>query len=374
MKALVEATEWHEYESLKYEIGDLRAHPEFQGYVITEFTDVNWEANGLLDMWRHPKAFGDELNRIQQDDVVILRADQRNYKPGEQVEAEVYASHFGPGDWAGARVDWQVDGTSVAGSLSVANVPTAGAAKVGTIRFPAPAGARPVKHVLKSRLIVADKTLSEASLSYYTYPVKPLDIPPPVSFYDPPPGRLRRLVNDMRQRNYQAPSGAEMFPVLITSTLDDTVKSKLRAGARVILIGSDALTLAPGIELVPRSKDDLSGNWISNFLWLRKGHGPFTDIGFDTMPGFETQAVTPAAVIKGIPPQNFGDVLAGMFYGWLHNNVGVLVQAKAGKGKLLICTFSLGTTYNSDPYATYLLDAMVNYVISDFEPKFELPM
>ncbi len=374
LKALVEATEWHEYESLKYEIGDLRAHTEFQGYVITEFTDVNWEANGLLDMWRHPKAFGDELNRIQQDDVVILRADQRNYKPGEQVEAEVYASHFGPGDWAGARVDWQVDGTSVAGSLSVANVPTAGAAKVGTIRFPAPAGARPVKRVLKARLIVADKTLSEASLSYYTYPVKPLDIPPPVSFYDPPPGRLRRLVNDMRQRNYQAPSGAEMFPVLITSTLDDTVKSKLRAGARVILIGSDALTLAPGIELVPRSKDDLSGNWISNFLWLRKGHGPFTDIGFDTMPGFETQAVTPAVVIKGIPPQNFGDVLAGMFYGWLHNNVGVLVQAKAGKGKLLICTFSLGTTYNSDPYATDLLDAMVNYVISDFEPKFELPM
>ena len=55
-----------------------------------------------------------------------------------------------------------------------------------------------------------------------------------------------------------------------------------------------------------------------------------------------------------------------MFYGWIHENVGVLVQAKAGKGKLLICTFSLATTYNSDPYATYLLDALVNYAVSDF--------
>jgi hypothetical protein len=63
-----------------------------------------------------------------------------------------------------------------------------------------------------------------------------------------------------------------------------------------------------------------------------------------------------------------------MFYGWIHDNVGVLVQAKAGKGKLLICTFSLATTYKSDPYSTYLLDALVNYVISDFEPRFELAM
>ncbi len=178
----------------------------------------------------------------------------------------------------------------------------------------------------------------------------------------------------MREHNYLAPTGSEAFPVLITSTLDETVKSKLRAGARVILIASDPLTLAPGIEVVPRAGSDFSGNWISNFLWVRKGQAPFTDIGFDTLAGFETQTVTPAAVIKGIPPQNFNDVLAGMFYGWIRDNVGVLVQAKAGKGKLLICTFSLATTYNSDPYATHLLDALVNYVVSDFSPHFEIPM
>jgi len=199
-------------------------------------------------------------------------------------------------------------------------------------------------------------------------------LPPPVSFYDPPPGRLRRLVNDMRARSYMAPTGSEAFPVLVASTLDDTVKSKLRAGARVILIADDALTLAPGIQVVPRAGGDLSGNWISDFLWLRKGQAPFAEIGFDTLPGFETQAVIPATVIKGIPPQNFNDVLAGIFYGWLHDNVGVLVQAKAGKGKLLICTFALGTTYSSDPYATYLLDALVNYAVSDFSPHFELPL
>ena len=374
LKALSEATEWHEYEALKYEIGDLRAHPEIQGYVITEFTDVNWEANGLLDMWRHPKAFGEALGRLQQDDELILRSDERNFKVGETVEADVYISHYGYANLAGARVDWQLEGTPLAGSLPVPPLALATAAKVGTLRFPAPAGPSPVKRVLKAHLIVADKPLAEYTLNYYFYPDGQLDLPPPVSFYDPAPGRLRRLVNDMRQRNYLAPSGSEAYPVLITSTLDETVKSKLRAGARVILIATDPLTLAPGIEVVPRSQDDLSGNWIADFLWVRKDQAPFKGIGFDTLGGFETQAVTPAAVIQGIPPQNFNDVLAGMFYGWIHANVGVLVQAKAGKGKLLICTFSLATNYNSDPYATYLLDALVNYVISDFEPRFELPM
>ncbi|MGO8816430.1 MAG: hypothetical protein ACLQVG_17480 [Terriglobia bacterium] len=50
------------------------------------------------------------------------------------------------------------------------------------------------------------------------------------------------------------------------------------------------------------------------------------------------------------------------------------MQAKAGKGKLLICTLSVATAYSSDPYATLLLDALVNYAVSDFSPHFELPM
>jgi len=374
LNALIDATEWHEYEALKYEIGALRAHSDIQGYVITEFTDVNWEANGLLDMWRNPKAFGEALNRLQRDDLLVLRSDQRNHKAGETVDADVYISHYGPDNLAGAKVDWKVEGTSLAGTLPVTAIPSSSAAKAGTIRFPAPAGPTPVKRVLKAQLIVSDKALIDNSLDYYFYPVKQPDLPPPVSFYDPPPGRLRRLVNDMHAHGYMEPSGSEAFPVLITSVLDETVKNKLRAGARVILIANDPLTLAPGIEVMPRAKDDFSGNWISDFLWLRKGRPPFADIGFETMGGFETQAVTPATVIKGIPPQNFNDVLAGMFYGWIHSNVGVLVQAKAGKGKLLICTFSLATTYNSDPYATHLLDALVNYVISDFSPRFELPL
>ena len=229
------------------------------------------------------------------------------------------------------------------------------AAKAGNIALPLPPSQSRQAHAQGKAYPIQQGGIGSHLESFF-YPNKPPDLPPPVSFYDPAPSRLRRLVNDMRERRYLAPSGAESFPVLITSTLDDTVKAKLRNGARVILIASDPMTLAPGIEIATRRSAELSGNWMSNFLWVRKDHAPFSEIGFDTLPGFETQAVTPAAVFEGIPPQNFKDVLAGMFYGWLRENEGVLVQAKAGKGRLFICTFSLGTTYESDPYATYLMD------------------
>ena len=39
--ALTDETDKHQYEALKYEIETLRLHPEIQGYVNTEFTDVD---------------------------------------------------------------------------------------------------------------------------------------------------------------------------------------------------------------------------------------------------------------------------------------------------------------------------------------------
>jgi hypothetical protein len=371
LNALADATQWHQYAALKYEIEAVRAHPEIQGYVITEFTDLNWEANGLLDMWRRPKVYAELLGKLQQGDLLVMRTEKRNFTAGETGRAEVYFSHYSQDGLAGGSVTWQVEGTSLGGSMPVPPLASGSTTRLPSIDFTVPSTPAPVKRVLKAAVVSGGRTLSENSLELYFYPLKQPELPPPVSFHDPA-GRLRRLVNEMRARNYLAPTGSEAFPVLIASTFDDEVKKALQAGRRVILIASDPQTLAPGLEIASRT-GELDGNWISNFLWIRKNQPPFTSIGFDSLAGFETQSVTPAAVVKGIPPQNFGDVLAGMFYGWLHSSVGTLVQAHCGKGKLLICTFSLATTYGTDPYATYLLDALVNYIVSGATASFEIP-
>jgi hypothetical protein len=40
---------------------------------------------------------------------------------------------------------------------------------------------------------------------------------------------------------------------------------------------------------------------------------------------------------------------------------------------LLIYTLAVGTTYGKDPYASRLVDALVNYAVSDFSPGYEIP-
>jgi Glycosyl hydrolases family 2, sugar binding domain/Glycosyl hydrolases family 2/Glycosyl hydrolases family 2, TIM barrel domain len=373
LDALADATEQAQARALKYEIGSLRMHPEIQGYVITEFTDVNWEENGLLDMWRQMKAYGEKFSALQQDDQVIVRAEKRNYQAGERAEAQVYFSHYSADSLSGAVVSWEIERTDLRGEFPLPAVSQATAMVAGKIQFSVPSSSAPARRLLKVRVTANGKTVSEDSLDFYFYPPKTPDLPPPVSFHDPA-GRLRRLVNELRERGYQLPSGRESFPILITSVWDDAVKQALRNGELVLLIPSDAMTLAPGLRIVPRSKDDLSGNWISSFLWIRKDRAPFKEIGFETIPGFETQQMIPNAVLEGVPPEHFDDVISGVFYGWIHSNVGTLVQALCGKGKLLISTFALSTTYGTDPYATYFLDALMNYAASGFTPHFRIPL
>ena len=371
--AMAEAAQWHQFRGLKYEIESIRSKPELEGYVITEFTDLNWEANGVLDMWRRPKAYAEQLGKLQQDDLLIARAERRNLTAGEKAQARIYVSHYSLDSLSGAQISWELEGTEQRGGLVVPTIAADTVTSAGTVEFVAPQEKSPAKRILKVTLSSGGKLVSATSLEFYAYPKKAPDLPPPVSFHDPA-GRLRRLVNEMRAHNYLEPTGKESFPVLITSTFDDTVKQKLQAGGRVILIASDKQTLAPGIEIVPRAGSFLDGNWISSHLWIRKDHEPFKAIGFDTLPGFEVQSSAPNTVIKGLKPENFSDALSGIFYGWIHSSVGTLVQAKAGQGKLLICTFSLGTTYGSDPYATYLLDALVQYVVSGPTPSLEIPL
>jgi len=373
LDALSEATQWQQFRALKYEIESLRLHPQIQGYVITEFTDLNWEANGLLDMWRRPKVYADALSRLQQNDLILAWADKRNLTTGAEARLDVYFSHHSEISLAGAQVVWRLEGTALKGDFAVNPLPPGSAAKVGAIEFTVPSLSAPAKMLLRVYLVTSGKTVSENSLELFFYPEPPPELPPPVSFHDPA-GRLRRLVNEMRAHNYLAPSGKEAMPVLVTSAFDDEVKEALRRGSLVILMPSDRQPLPGGLEIVPRSGDNLDGNWISAFSWIRKDHSVFRAIGFDTLAGFEMQAVAPITVVRGIPPANFADVLAGSFYGWIHSSVGTVVQAKCGRGKLLIVTLSLATTYGTDPYATYLLDNLMNYAVSGFAPTLELPL
>ncbi len=372
LRVLTDATQEHEYQSLKYEIESLRSHPEIQGYVITEFTDIDWESNGLLDMWRNAK-FGPELTPLQSDDLIVAKLPQRVFRSGDHVHAAVSFSHYDGKPLSGATMHWGLEGFEQSFIVPLPATTPDNVMPAGAIDFTVPAVKSPVTRKLTFSVEEGGQTLSENSIDLYLFPPPSDDLHPAVVF-DDPAGRLRRLAETMHAHGYLAASGQEALPVVIASTMNTDAKAALEKGGRVILIASDHQEIAPGIQAVPRAGSDLDGNWISNFLWVRKESPVFAAIGFNALPEFEAQAVNPPTVIRGLPDSAWSDVLAGMFYGWLRNNSGVLLQARAGKGKLLVTTFSFMNAYGSDPYATMLLDNLMQYAVSNFQPAFEIPL
>ncbi len=69
--ALARASQHMQFCALKYQIEQMRRLPSIVGYIITEFTDVHWECNGLLDMCRNPKIFYDAMAHINSADAIV---------------------------------------------------------------------------------------------------------------------------------------------------------------------------------------------------------------------------------------------------------------------------------------------------------------
>ncbi|MGH9943352.1 MAG: glycoside hydrolase family 2 TIM barrel-domain containing protein, partial [Pyrinomonadaceae bacterium] len=373
--ALAEATQWHQFRSLKHEIEEIRRHAAIQGYVITEFTDINWEANGLLDMWRNPKAYAADLARIQQPDVIMLRAPKRNYAGGETIELQPLVSHYSGRDLKGAQVVWSGE-SSVEGSFPVER--PAGRAEVSALKaitFAAPRVERPRRETIKIELRAAGGSIvAENSFDLFLFPKPAPASGARLSIHDP--GNTLGWRPALAAAGYQVSAGAAgRDHLLLATTLDAAVARHLQSGGRAIILANskEAFPAGSTFTVAPRA-GDLDGNWVTNFNWVRADAAPFREVAFGPLLGFEGAAAVPRFVIQGVPPTAYADdVLSGIFYGWLNHNAALAVRMKAGAGKLVATTYRFDD-YGRDPYATRLLDALIRHAAApDFAPKLEWP-
>ncbi len=83
----------HQFLGLKYQIESIRLRPEISGYVITEFSDIAWEANGLLDYNRMPKTFYSKLKFLNGEILTIVRNHRSILQKGEIYNAEIYVAN-----------------------------------------------------------------------------------------------------------------------------------------------------------------------------------------------------------------------------------------------------------------------------------------
>jgi hypothetical protein len=359
---LVKATQWQQHLALKSEIEAMRRRGSIQGYVITEFTDVHWECNGLLDMERRPKVFHQVLRRINADDVIVPWVGRWGYWAGEDVTVRLWLSRYGAADPGVGVVRWWVDGTPLADKEPVPDVARGQVVDLGSITFPAPVvvGKGGQQFVLHLRWKGASgRVVAENDLTLSVFPEAVQAAVPGVALRTPDGALAERL------RALQWPVADAPGPgvVTIARQLDNELYGRVQNGERLLLLadGLEALSAPlPRARIVPRAGTSWQGDWASSFSWLRRT-GPYAALPGGPLLDFGFSRVIPEHVIVGLSPWDFqGDVDAGMFVGWIHKPVGLAARLRYGRGVVLITTFRLSNAdIGTDPVATALLRALV---------------
>lgn len=394
-------TQWHQYAAMKYEIEEMRKYRSLAGYVITEFTDLHWEANGLLNIWRKPKVFHNHLAQFQQQDILFAGWQRLNYWEGDLCNVEVWVSHFSERDLRDYTIEWNISDLGESGTIGPVSVERTDARPVGNVTFVVPPLEQSVRARLHLRLrdpdgrIVARNVqiLSFFPAAYY-HPSRPQS---PIWVYDPY-GRWD-LATRLREAGYpvveepDGPGGRAEHAILCR--IDAQAARFIEDGGRALfLIGSsdDIAADLPARDLIKirdrrarvdirtREKNPWEGDWVSNYNWVK--HHPLFDriprTSDSPLPGdlmdFQYYKVTPNQVLLGWSNEReFDDIFSGMVVGWVHSPASLLAQCRWGQGRLLATTLKLESAFGDDPVASIILQNLITYLFSPrFQPKKEL--
>ena len=193
----------------------MRRYNSIQGYVITELTDINWEANGLMDMERNPKVYARQLAQIQQPDVVLARFAKRNFTGGETIAIENLISHYGDGDLNGARVSWSSLSSDLIrftnGQFTINQIVARGSVqRLPSTSFVAPTVSRPRRELLRVEVRGRDGALvAENSYEIFIYPRARAAQNVSLVFHDPSASNSA-LAQSLRTAGYQVSTGGNV--------------------------------------------------------------------------------------------------------------------------------------------------------------------
>lgn len=340
---LAEESQKAQTKALKYEIEEIRLAENIQGYCITEMTDINWEVNGLLDMWRNYKHNKNVLPVIQNQDVIIPRTEKFNFYAGEEIPVDIYFSYYSGKDLSDLKLIWNIDNVAPDTIIIDRKFDIADVIKLAEINVPTLKVDKPSEIRIDFELINGDEAIAKNFREVLVYP----------------------NLNDTY----------ETGEIIVTNNLDNKILDEVEKGKTALCLADSLSRLAEifPYKIVSRESDWLDGNWASALNWYNPGHTVFQNLNFGKSFGFEAYEVLPHYVINNIPAEEFEAVNAGLFIGWVHLNSAYMLELKYGKGKILLTTFDLSN--QNDPYVQALRKNIFTYINSkEFHPAIDLKL
>ena len=379
LENFVTAAQWYQFANLKYEIEQMRAWPQIQGYVITEFTDVHWESNGLLDMNRTPRVFHDRFAQINADVVIVPSVTRYSGRAGEVWGCDLAIASGGVALAEGV-VRWQAEGQR--GEVAFGGAQALTTTDLGRLSFILPKVAANQMLTLSLELVVAGQVVQRNQVEVALYAARKTQ------------GLTKGAAQDagiaarLEGLGYTLVS-PDQAQVVVTHALDHGDIRRIQGGGRCVVLADGTVKTQgnlrieqagreqpfiavvdetpgipvgpifqlPNITLTARHGTMWRGDWIAGFSWIRR-EGAFADLPGGPMIDLSFSGVVPHHVMGGWAGWEFsGAVTAGLVVGWVHKPVALIGEKRLGQGALIATTFRLMGA--DDPVADALLDALI---------------
>ena len=382
--AFIEQAQWYQFGNLKYQIESMRARQPIQGYVITEITDVHWEANGLLDMRRNPRVFHERFAEINADTVIVPLLDRYSGWGGSSFSFGLSVATGGQPLPEGTALEWSLE-NGATGSL---DVPAAAALTVGdlglvTTRLPDVDENRMVRLSLTLRGSAGVLARNSVDLSVFAP--------------RPAPENIRVHASEGSHAAFVQALGYPIVPaaeadVIIAPELAAGDIEAMRFGARYLVLADPKLqkkknlrsdgpliepptmpvddeqpghhmgheSQLPNIALSARQGTMWRGDWIANFGWLKRS-GPFASLPGGPLLDLAYDRVVPRHVLGSLRSWEYGGLVhAGVVVGWVHKVAATILERRIGRGGMVATTFRLMQDEpGTDPVAATLLDGLI---------------
>lgn len=369
---LAAASQRMQFTALKHQIEQMRLHASIVGYIITEFTDVHWECNGLLDLCRNPKAFYDVIGNVNSADVIVPDWTRLVFWEEEQCEIRLVLSHFSQTDLQASCLEWHFDlWPHICGRFDNLMPRQGEVLPIGSINCRLPRIEQSVRARLELRLFdAAGRLITHNHQEIYLFPRQVLALglreitPVRVCIPDMP-----EIGSHLSDTGYLITENLDIASIAIAEQLTDELRSYIYNGGCVLWMpdSSQAKQTHLGtLGIAQRQGRTWQGDWASNFNWIRQDR-MFAAIPTDRLVDFAFADLTPDCVIVGLSPREFAaNVHAGLFVGWLHHTVALIAEHRLGDGRLLISTFRLRHHIHDNPVAQIMVNDMLLYLARTF--------
>jgi len=367
---LAVASQRRMFRAVKSVVEEMRKRPAVAGYVVTEFTDIEWETNGWLDYLRNPKEGFERLKDFNGALAVMADRVKHNLWSGERQAWDVVISNHDALTITGS-VRWRIEGTALSGDIPVRLDGNLHLRLEHAIEFEAPevgeSGAYSLRLEFWDGSVLAAENEEELTITPRQIGLEGLAVTPyrlPESFAD-------RLSANGAEVQASLGQGA----IVLTDCLDRDVLDVVRQGGHVVflaergeqLVHRDQFTFRhlPEGESWPRASsfNFVSPSWFGD-VPLRPEMGwevdelipnyvlPFTNYkiggGRRTIPLFGNPSLAESV-----------EIVSGYFQGWIGQAGGSIVRKPYGKGSILVVTWRLMEHYGKHPIATLVLHGLL---------------